>query len=336
MKSLDKSSKKLPLISIVIPVYNEEKNIRLAYNAVVEQFSKLDGRYLFEIVFTDNHSIDGTEFELEQLASEDKRVRVLRFSRNFGFQRSVLTAYRNARGDAAIQLDCDLQDPVEVIPKFIAAWEEGHDVVVGIRAERQESAALSFGRRLFYWLVTAISDDNIVQNAGDFRLVDRTVIERLKSVNDAKPYTRGLISSLAARQTGIVYDRRARLFEKSKFPLRRLTGIAADGIINHSLVPLRLAGYLGFLIFAGSCLLTLYYICAWLVAGQSWPVGFATSTLLILVSLGMNGMFIGILGEYIGRIYDQTRTRPLTIIARSINFDDQSESSDKTDGETKN
>ncbi|MEQ1863926.1 MAG: glycosyltransferase family 2 protein [Micropepsaceae bacterium] len=311
------------LISILIPVYNEEKNIRLAYDAVVEQFKKMGDRYSFEIVFTDNHSIDGTERELERLAGEDKRVKVLRFSRNFGFQRSILTAYRHARGDAAVQLDCDLQDPPEMIPKLLDAWEQGSDVVVGIRAKRPEGFFLSAGRRLFYWIVTAISDDNIVQNAGDFRLVDRSVIERLKTVNDAKPYTRGLISSLAANQTGIVYDRGARQFEKSKFPLRKLTSVAADGIINHSLLPLRLAGIAGFLIFSGSCLLTLYYFLAWLIGNQSWPPGFATTTILILISLGMNGMFIGILGEYVGRIYDQTRTRPLTIIARSLNFDDQ-------------
>jgi polyisoprenyl-phosphate glycosyltransferase len=323
------TGKTASLISILIPVYNEEKNVRLAYDAVVAQFKDLGDRYQFEIIFTDNHSIDGTEFELERLAAEDRRIKVLRLSRNFGFQRSVLTAYRHARGDAAIQLDCDLQDPPEMFGKFLEAWEKGYDVVVGIRAERQESTALTLGRRLFYWLVTAISDDNIIQNAGDFRLVDRSVIERLKLVNDAKPYTRGLISSLAARQTGIVYNRRARLLEQSKFPLRRLTGIAADGIINHSLLPLRLAGYTGFLIFAVACLLMLYYLLAWLFVGQSWPVGFATSTLLILVSLGMNGMFIGILGEYIGRIYDQTRTRPLTIIARSLNFDEPSKNSDK-------
>lgn len=323
---------RLPLVSIVIPVFNERRNIRLAYDAVVGQFGLLAGKYDFEILFTDNHSVDGTDLELEQLASEDRRVRVLRFSRNFGFQRSVLTAYRNCRGDAAIQLDCDLQDPPELIPRFLETWERGHDVVLGIRQTRQESSVLTLGRRFFYWLVTSISDDNIVENAGDFRLVDRSVIERLKAINDAKPYTRGLISALAARQTGIAYDRNARQFESSKFPLRRLFGLAADGIFNHSLVPLRLAGYLGFLIFAGSSLIALYYLLAWLVNGQNWPQGFATSTLLILTSLGLNGMFIGILGEYIGRIYDQTRARPLTIVEKAINFDDADIPSEKGAG----
>jgi polyisoprenyl-phosphate glycosyltransferase len=324
-----KSEKTASLISILIPVYNEEKNVRMAYNAVVDQFKQLGDRYQFEIIFTDNHSIDGTEFELERLAAEDERVKVLRFSRNFGFQRSVMTAYHHAKGAAAIQLDCDLQDPPEMFSKFLETWEKGHDVVVGIRAKRQEAAALTLGRRFFYWLVTTISDDNIIQNAGDFRLVDRSVIERLKSVNDADPYMRGLISSLAARQTGITYDRQARLHEKSKFPLLRLVGFAADGIFNHSLLPLRLAGYTGFLVFTVACLLVGYYLLAWLFLDQSWPAGFATTTLLILISLGLNGMFVGILGEYIGRIYNQTRTRPLTIIARSLNFDGAEKIRDK-------
>lgn len=320
----DVQSGQPPLISILVPVFNEERNIRLAYEALVAQFDALAGRYRFEIVFTDNHSTDGTPGELEALAARDERVRVIRFARNFGFQRSVLTAYRNAAGDAAIQIDCDLQDPPELIPRFLEAWEQGYDVVVGVRRTRVENRLLSMGRRFFYWLVTSISDDNIVENAGDFRLVDRTVIERLKAVNDVNPYTRGLISSLAARQTGIEYDRRARQFEQSKFPLRRLTRFATDGLVSHSLVPLRLAGYAGFLIFTVSVLACLYYAAAWLIGGQEWPAGFATITMLVLMGVGLNGIFTGILGEYVGRIYEQTRTRPLTIIERTINFDRRS------------
>lgn len=311
-----------PLVTILIPVYNEERNIRLAYDAVLAQFEKLPD-YRLELLFCDNHSIDGTPAQLERLAAEDDRVKVVRYARNFGFQRSVLTGYRMASGDVAIQLDCDLQDPPEMIPQFLAEWRKGHDVVVGIRRKRKESLPLQLGRRLFYRLVTAISDDNIVENAGDFRLVDRSVINRLVKVNDALPYTRGLISSLAARQTGIVYDRRARQFESSKFPLRRLTGFAADGIISHSLFPLRISGYAGFAIFAGTMLLSMFYAIGWLITGQDWPAGFATTTILMLMSLGLNAMFIGIVGEYVGRIYIQVRDRPITIVERTINMSDK-------------
>lgn len=308
-----------PLITILIPVFNEQRNIRPAHDAVVKVFEALPA-YRFEILFTDNHSMDRSFEELERLALTDPRVKVVRFARNFGFQRSVLTGYRLAAGDAAIQIDCDLQDPPELIPAFLAEWEKGHDVVVGIRVKRKENVLLSLGRRLFYWLVTAISDDNIIENAGDFRLVDRSVINRLATINDAQPYTRGLISSLAARQTGIPVSRRARQFDQSKFPLRRLTGFARDGIVSHSLFPLRVASYAGFLIFLGTTLISAYYALAWLFAGQTWPAGFATTTILLLMSFGLNAMFIGIVGEYVGRIYDQVRERPLTIIEKTINI----------------
>src|SRR5262249_86765 len=158
--------------------------------------------------------------------ARDDNVKVIRLARNFGFQRSVLTAYRAVSGAAAIQLDCDLQDPPELIPAFLEKWEQGHDVVVAISPNRHQPCLLQDGRRMFSRLVTAISDDNIVENAGDFRLLDRSVIDRLSLINDARPYTRGLVSSLAARQTGIEFDRRERRHEKSKFPLWRLTGFA--------------------------------------------------------------------------------------------------------------
>lgn len=311
----------LPLISIVIPVYNERRNVLIAYEAVVAEFAKLGDKYRYEILFSDNHSEDGTDLELAALAARDSNVKVIRLARNFGFQRSVLTAYRNVSGAAAIQLDCDLQDPPELIPVFLDKWAEGYDVVVGIRRKRQEGWLLQYGRRLFYKLVTAISDDNIVENAGDFRLLDRSVIDRLSLINDARPYTRGLVSSLAARQFGIKYDRQVRQFEKSKFPLRRLTGFATDGIVNHSLVPLRVAGFVGVLISSAAFCILIYYVLAFLVGGSDWPAGFATLAILLLFSLGMNAIFIGIIGEYVGRIYDQVRTRPLTIIERTFNLE---------------
>ena len=314
----------LPLISVLIPVFNEEKNIVLAYDAVTAQFERMKDRYRLEILFSDNHSEDGTEHELEQLAARDPRVKVIRLARNFGFQRSVLTAFRHASGVAAIQLDCDLQDPPELMPVFLEKWEAGYDVVVGIRRKREERWILQLSRRAFYKFVTAISDDNIIENAGDFRLVDRTVIDQLALINDARPYTRGLVSSLAARQIGIEYDRQARKFEQSKFPLARLSGFAADGIVSHSLVPLRFATFCGVVISVAAFCIAAYYVLAFLIAGQSWPAGFATLAILLLVSVGLNGIFIGIVGEYVGRIYDQVRVRPLTVIERTINMEQHS------------
>lgn len=292
-----------------------------AYDAVLEQFDVLGERYRFEIIFTDNHSDDGTEQELEKLAARDNRVKVIRFARNFGFQKSLLTAYRQASGAAAIQIDCDLQDPPALIPQFLKLWEDGHDVVIGIRRKREESRSLSLFRRLYYKIVTSISEDNIIENAGDFRLVDRQILDQLRQINDTHPYTRGIISSLAARQTGITYDRKARQHGKSKFPLRRLTGFAADGIVSHSMFPLRIATYAGLLVFLVAIAISIYVIGGWLIFGREWPVGYGSVVLLLLISIGLNGIFIGVVGEYVGRIYNQVRVRPTTIVERTINTD---------------
>ena len=192
----------------------------------------------------------------------DPRVKVLRFKRNYGFQRSLLTAYKHASGDAAIQIDCDLQDPPELLPRFVALWENGHDVVVGLRRRRQESRLLTLGRRSFYKILNNISDERITPNAGDFRLVDRSVLDRLDALDDQNPYVRGIISSLAANETGIPYDRIERRHGKSKFPVRKLFGFALNGIFGHSIVPLRIATYVGLLASSITFLLSLSYLVA--------------------------------------------------------------------------
>ncbi len=316
------SDSDLPLISIVIPVFNEERNIRLAYDAVNKMFDGIRDRYRMELVFSDNHSTDGTQTELEVLAAMDPRVKVIRLARNFGFQKSVLTAYRYTSGAAAVQLDCDLQDPPGTILEFLRLWEDGHDVVVGIRRKRQESWLLQACRRAFYKLVRAISEDELVENGGDFRLIDRSVLNRLEKIRDSRPYTRGLVSSLAVNQNGVVYDRAARQFESSKFPVARLFGFATDGIVSHSLVPLRLATFFGIVVFCAAIILAFYYVVTYALFGATWPRGFATLAVFLLFSIALNAVFIGIVGEYVGRIFEQVRERPLSLTERTINISD--------------
>ena len=309
------------LISILIPVFNERDNVRCAATEVSAQFRLLASQYDYEIIFTDNHSDDGTDLILRDLAAQNDHIKVLRFTRNFGFQKSLLTGYRAAAGAAAIQIDCDMQDPPAMIPRFLEKWETGHDVVAGIRIKRVEPLLLQAARRLYYNLITKIAAEyNIIENAGDFRLVDRRILDLLKQVNDAQPYTRGLVSSLAANQTGIPYERSIRKYGKSKFPVRRLFGFAAGGVISHSLVPLRLATVAGLCAFLLSVFIGLYYMFAWALAGKQWPAGFATTALLLLFAIGLNGIFIGIVGEYVGRIYEQVRYRPTTIVEWSMNL----------------
>jgi len=324
-----------PLISIVIPVFNEEPNVRPAYDAIRQVFATLSDRYEFEIVFTDNHSTDCTFAQIAAVAAEDPRVRGVRFARNFGFHRSVLTGIRLARGDAVVQLDCDLQDPPTIIPQFLSLWEKGHDVVVGIRRVRVEGRLLQWARRLYYRLLTKASEDNLVLDGGDFRLVDRSVVDQLRVIDDAAPYTRGLTSMLAANQIGVPYDRITRARGRSKFPLRKLAWFAVDGFVAHSTIPLRIAAYAGLLITVITFLASLIYIIARLVFGTNWPAGFATTTVLILFSTSLNAIFLGIIGEYVGRIYNQVRVRPTAVIERAVNMSQEAASTSPESAKTR-
>lgn len=306
------------LISIIVPVYNEEHNIERAYGAIVAEFAAMPD-YDYELIFTDNHSTDGTFAKLKDLASKDKKVRVLRYARNFGFHRSILTGYRYARGAAAIQIDCDLEDPPSVFPEFLRLWREGHDVVIGLRTRRTESLTMIAARRMFYHLLDRISDVPHTVDAGDFRLVDRSILDQLREIDDAQPYVRGIISELARNQTGIEYSRQRREFGESKFPLRQLIRLALSGIFSYSIAPLRLASYLGIFIALITAGLSGFYLLARLFANHGWPSGFATTTILILFSISLNAIFLGIIGEYVGRIYNQVRKRPTVIIEQELN-----------------
>ncbi|MBD3646561.1 MAG: glycosyltransferase family 2 protein [Pseudomonadales bacterium] len=306
------------LISLVVPVLNEEENLEPFYNEVCAVIDRLSDDYNFEFVFTDNHSEDNTFEELRKLHAKDPRVRVLRFSRNFGYQRSILTGYLNGRGDALIQLDCDLQDPPELIPDFLRAWEQGHFVVYGIRRTVQDSSVLKFARRVFYRMINYLSDDELPLDAGDFRLVDRSIVEVLRQIDDAQPYLRGTIASMGFPQQGIPYDRRQRERGHTKFKLKNLVMLAMDGILNHSIVPLRIASFFGIIISIFTLLAIAFYTIGKAFFALDWPAGFTTLAVLILGGISVNALFLGIIGEYLGRIYQQVKKRPLSIVQEEL------------------
>jgi glycosyltransferase involved in cell wall biosynthesis len=307
------------LISIIVPVYNEADNIVKAHYEITKTIRGRKG-YQFEIIFTDNHSEDSTFDILEDIATRDKNVKVLRFNRNYGFQRSLMAGYRIATGAAVIQIDCDLQDPPEMILDFLVLWEKGHDVVAGVRRKRLESQLLVWGRRLFYSLINKISEDNMMRDAGDFRLIDRSVLNRLLDLNEKEVYIRGLVSAFAINEIGIPYDRSAREYGKSKFPLRKLVRLASEGIFSMSLFPLHLVGYVSTAISMVTVMLAMYYLTAALFFGSSWPNGFATIVLLLLLGISLNAIFLTIIGKYVGRIYVQLQNRPTVIVEKSINL----------------
>lgn len=307
------------LISFVIPVFNEEENIDVFWQGVNQAIAPLRAEFDFEFVFTDNHSGDRTFPLLLELARQHPSVKVARFSRNFGYQKSIYTGYLIASGAAAIQLDVDLQDPPELIPEFLRLWKEGHMVVFGVRKERNESWTMQTTRRLFYRLINLLSTDPLPLDAGDFRLLDRRVIEELRKRKDAHPYLRGTTATMGFRQAAVPYQRNARKFGVTKFPFRQLVDLAVDGILNHSIVPLRIASFVAVVVGVLTVLLIGGYVAARFVFGQDWPRGFTTTTVLQLFAICLNASFFGIVGEYLGRIYIQVKQHPLVVIEATAN-----------------
>lgn len=320
------------LISICVPVLNEEETLDKLYDTLEPLLKAHEAQYDFELIFTDNHSTDRTFEKLQGLAAKDPRVRVFRFSRNFGYQRSILTAYLKSRGDAVVQLDCDLQDPPELIFEFAKHWEQGYDVVYGVRRKREEAWWMELTRKVFYRLANYLSEDPLPVDAGDFRLVDRKIIRTLKQNQDSQPYLRGAISSMGFKQLGIPYDRRNREAGVTKFSVKDLFGLALDGILNHSTVPLRVATFIGL----GVALVTLVgvgtFVFGKFAYGADWPAGFATLVTLSLGGMALNALFLGIIGEYLGRIYKQVKRGPLTVIESSIDREPAMITSDLAEG----
>lgn len=306
------------LISLCVPVLNEEMNIDDLYKAVLSVMARLANKYDFELIFTDNHSTDNTYGKLCELAHNDSRVRVFRFSRNFGHQRSILTGYLKSRGDAVIQLDCDLQDPPEMIVDFIETWENGYQVVYGVRKKRQEGFIITLVRKIYYRTVDFLSEHSLPVDAGDFRLIDRKIVNILVQIDDANPYLRGMIAVLGFKQKGIPYDRDSRSKGETKFNLSSLLSLAFDGIISHSTIPLRIATFVGFFVSLVTLIACFGYFIGKIFFHKDWPLGFTTNVLLILFGISLNALFLGIIGEYLGRIYKQVKKQPLTIIESEI------------------
>lgn len=311
-----------PLISLVVPVLNEEDNLGPLIERVANVMAQVADRYDYELVFTDNHSVDTTWEKLAALAAERPNVRAYRFSKNFGYQKSIRTGYLKTRGAAAIQLDADLQDPPELIPEFLGHWEAGSKVVYGIRRSRREGKVVTALRHAFYWLIDALSEDPLPRDAGDFRLIDRQVIEVLRADGDVHPYIRGRIAAMGFTQTGVPYDRAARQAGETKFPLWTMVRLAVDGITSHSAKPLRFATYLGIGTMAASFFAVLIYLTARLFFGVDWPAGFATLVVMVLFFSGLNSLLLGLMGEYVARIFEQLKQSPDTLIEASLNDPD--------------
>jgi len=311
---------KKKLISVVSGCYNEEGNVRECYEQVKKIFQQL-GRYRYEHIFIDNASKDGTAAILREIAAKDKNVKVILNARNFGHIRSPYHAMLQAQGDAVISLVSDLQDPPELIGEFIAKWEEGFRVVIAIKQDSGEPAAVFILRKLYYELVSRLAEIDLNKNATGFGLYDRRFVDILAEMNDPYPYFRGLVSEIGFPTAKIPYHQPVRKRGITSNNFYRLYDIAMLGITNHSKVPLRLATMLGFAASFLSLVIAAIYLIYKLVFWEQFTLGLAPIIVGLFFLGSVQLFFIGIFGEYLGAIHTQVLKRPHVVELERINFD---------------
>jgi polyisoprenyl-phosphate glycosyltransferase len=298
-------------ISLVFPVYNEENVLPVLYERVRQLIDQLE--YDVEVILINDGSQDASLDLMKQFQQADSRFKIIDFSRNFGHQVAITAGIDVAMGDAVILLDADLQDPPEILPQFLSKWNEGYQVVYGIRKTRKEHIFKRMAYAAFYRLLQHISDIPIPLDAGDFCLMDRIVVDTLKSMPEQNRFVRGLRSWSGFRQIGLEYSREKRYSGEVKYTLPKLMKLALNGIFAFSYFPLQLASYTGFIISVISFLGILVYLYKTLFVGGE-PQGFPTLVILILFMGGIQLIFLGVIGEYIGRIYDEVKKRPHYVV----------------------
>ncbi len=307
------------VLSVVVPCVNEEAVLRETNARLIAALGEISPN--FEIVYVDDGSTDSTPDLLREMQLQDERVRAIRFSRNFGHQVAITAGLEHTRGSAVVIIDADLQDPPEVIREFFQKWLDGYDVVYGIRTEREgETAFKLWSAKLFYRCISRLSDTAIPLDTGDFRLMDRNVVDALLSMPERDRFVRGMVSWLGFSQIAVPYRRAARLAGTTKFSFFKMIRFATDGIVSFSILPLRLATWIGFaasgiaLVEIGLALFDRFFATG-LVRG--W-----TSTVIAVWFVGgVQLICMGIIGEYVGRIYGESKRRPLYVVRERIGFE---------------
>lgn len=308
-------------ISILTPCFNEEGNVEELYKQVKAQFEALKARYDYEHIFIDNASQDRTVEILKGIAAKDKNVKIIVNASNFGHIRSPFYGLKQCYGDAVMLMVADLQDPPELIPEFLAKWEEGHQVVVGVKNKSKENPIMYGIRKLFYTLVRKMSETPMIDNFTGFGLYDKAFVDVLRATDDPYPYMRGFVAEYGGDIATVYYTQPKREHGKTSNNFYKLYDMAMLGFVNHSKVPLRLAVFIGFTIAALSLAVALFYFIYKLCYWDSFQVGNAPLVIGLFFFSAVQLIFIGILGEYIGAIHTQVRKRPLVIEKERVNFD---------------
>lgn len=298
--------------SIIAPIFNEYENIPELYRRVSAVMDSTGESW--ELILVDDGSSDGSTERIRELAAQDARVRPVIFARNFGHQIAVTAGLDYSRGQAVVIIDADLQDPPETILELIKKWKEGYEVVYAVRAEREgETWFKLFTASMFYRLIYRITDVKIPLDTGDFRLIDRKVVDVMNSMREKHRFLRGMSSWIGFRQIGVEYKRAARYAGVTKYPFRKMLKLALNAITSFSYFPLQVATYFGF-ISAGLAILAIPIVAVLRLAGSHFFEGQTTTLISVLFLGGVQLISLGILGEYVGRIYDEVKGRPLYVV----------------------
>ena len=307
-------------ISLVIPMYYEEQVAEECYRRTRNVLKSIE-EYDYEIIFINDGSKDKTLEILETIAKEDNKVKVISFSRNFGHQSAVTAGLKYATGDAIIIIDADLQDPPELIPDMLKYWENGYDVIYGKRKKREgESAFKLLTAKVFYETLNKLSDVEIPKDTGDFRLVDKKVVDVVNNLPEHNKFLRGLFSWVGFRQYAYEYERKERFAGKTKYPLKKMMKLAKDGIFSFSTKPLKIVGGLGIISVIISIAILIYAILSYAYSWNNLTPGWTSIMCTIIFLGGVILLSLWMIGEYIGRIYEETKQRPQYIIEKTINI----------------
>jgi len=309
-------------VSVVIPMYYEEDVANLCYERVSAVLEELKKKYDYEIIFVNDGSKDKTLSILKEIASQNEKVKIVSFSRNFGHQAAVTAGIKEVSGDAVVIMDADLQDPPELIPDMLKLWEDGSEVIYGKRKTRPgESVFKLLTAKMFYDFLNSMSEVDIPKNTGDFRLVDRKVVDVVNSLPEHNKFLRGLFSWVGFEQKEFLYDRPKRELGETKYPFKKMLKLAKDGIISFSTKPLKLVGGLGILSIFISFVILIYSILSYALNWNNLSDGWTSIMVSITFFAGVQLFSLWIMSEYISRIYDESKGRPEYIIKEKINFD---------------